>query len=252
MWPIVEDVLRGPDVTAWQQALMNNLHSSDGFRVLSLDGTVKIAMGLRRYETRIPRPAEGIVDGGVDDNTCVLTIRTLEGGLLNLAVVPNDSRPCHVVAALESAIRPDQRCGVRWLVVDNATAALRSAVLNSFLRLQGIALDTCHLPIKYESVASNRKSPGSQMLRRLVSKFNVELPVDAPSDLFIPFNCDITRHMDDKELYISQTLMRIFTPSGGIGPGHRRHEECTGMDGFGLLDSFPCCRGNHVSPRGRK
>ena len=115
MWPAVEDVLRSPDVTAWQQALMNNLHSSNGFRALSLDGTMKIAMGLHRYETRIPRPAEGIVDGGVDDNTCVLTFRTLEGGLLNLAVVPNDSRPCHVVAALESAIRPDQRCGVRWL-----------------------------------------------------------------------------------------------------------------------------------------
>ena len=173
-WPIAEDVLHSPNVTAWQQALMNNLHSSDGFRVLSLDGTMKIAMGLRRYETRIPRPQGGIVDGGVDDNTCVLTICTLEGGLLNLAVVPNDSRPCHVVAALESAIRPDQRCGVRWLVV--ATAALRSAVLNSFPRLQGIALDTCHRPIKYESVASNRKSPGSQMLRRLVSKFNVGCP----------------------------------------------------------------------------
>ena len=212
MWPIVEDVLRSPDVTAWQQALMNNLHSSDGFRVLSLDGTMKIAMGLRRYETRIPRPAEGIVNGGVDDNTCVLTIRTLEGGLLNLAVVPNDSKPCHVVAVLESAIRPDQRCGVRWLVVDNATAALRSAVLNSFPRLQGIALDTCHLPIKYESVASNRKSPGSQMLRRLVSKFNVELPVDAPSDLFIPFNCDIKRHMDDKELYFYKHLCEYSLP----------------------------------------
>ena len=177
MWPKVEDVLHSPDVTAWQQALMNNLHLSDGFRVLSLDGTMKIAMGLRRYETRIPGPAEGIVGGGVDDNTCVLTIRTLEGGLLNLAVVPNDSRPCHVVAALESAIRPDQRCGVRCLVVDNATAALRSAVLNSFPRLQGIALDTCHLPIKYHSVASNRKSPGSQMLRRLARKSNVDLAI---------------------------------------------------------------------------
>ena len=69
MWLIVEDVLHSPDVTAWQQALKNNLHLSDGCRVLSLDGTMKIGMGLRRY---------GIVDGGVDDNTCVLTFRTLE------------------------------------------------------------------------------------------------------------------------------------------------------------------------------
>ena len=30
--------------------------------------------------------------------------------------------------------------------------------------------------MKYEAVASNHKSPESQMLRRLVSKFNVELP----------------------------------------------------------------------------
>ena len=72
MWPKVEDVLHSPDVTAWQHALKNNLRSSDGFRVLSLDGTMKIAMGLRRYETRILRRQEGIVDSGVDDNTCVL------------------------------------------------------------------------------------------------------------------------------------------------------------------------------------
>ena len=36
--------------------------------------------------------------------------------------------------------------------------------------------------------------------------FNMELPLDAPSDLFIPFNCDITRHMDDKELYFYKHL----------------------------------------------
>ena len=53
IWPIVEDVLHGPDVTAGRQALIDNLHDADGCRVLSLDGTMKIAMGLRRYETMI-------------------------------------------------------------------------------------------------------------------------------------------------------------------------------------------------------
>ena len=66
---------------------------------------MKIAMGLRRYETMIPRREQGIVDNRVDDNDCVLSIRTLEGWLLDLAVVANDSKPCHVVAALEGAIR---------------------------------------------------------------------------------------------------------------------------------------------------
>ena len=106
------------DVTAWRQALIDCLHDADGCRVLSLDGTMKIAMGLRRYETMIPHREEGVVDNRVDDNTCVLTVRALEGGLLGLAVVPNDSKPCHVVTALEGAIRDVQRSGVHWLVVD--------------------------------------------------------------------------------------------------------------------------------------
>ena len=95
IWPIVEDVLRSPDIAAWRQALIDNLYNVGGCRVLSLDGTMKIAMGLRRYETMIPRREDGSADTLVDDNTCVLTMRTLEGGLLDLAVVSNDSKPCH-------------------------------------------------------------------------------------------------------------------------------------------------------------
>ena len=49
------------------------------------------------------------------------------------------------------------------------------------------------------------------MLRRLVSKFDVELPVDSPSDLYIPFS-DITRRMDDKELYFYKHLCEYSLP----------------------------------------
>ena len=86
------------------------------------------------------------------------------------------------------------------------------------------------------------------MLRRLVSKFNVELPVGSPSDLYIPFNGDVTRQIDDKELYFFTHLCEQSLP----------HEEMdlaiadmrsAGMNGFGLLDSFPCCRGHHVPLR---
>ena len=41
---------------------------------------------------------------------------------------------------------PDDRAGVHWVVVDNALAAL----LWSFPSLRGVALDTCHLPMKYK------------------------------------------------------------------------------------------------------
>ena len=97
--------MHGPDVSAWRHALIDNLLCADGCRVLCLDGTMKIAMGLRRYETTILRREEGIVHNRLGDNTCVLPIRTLESGLLDLAVVPHGSKPCHVVAALEGAMR---------------------------------------------------------------------------------------------------------------------------------------------------
>ena len=212
IWPLVEDVLHGPDVTAWRQALIDILHDADGCRVLSLDGTMEIAMGLRRYETMILHREEGVVD-----NTCVLTIRTLEGGFLGLAVVPNDSKPCHVVTALEGAIRDGQRSSVHWLVVDNARAALCAAARRSFLGLRGVALDTCHLPMKYEVVASNHKSPGSQMLRRLVSKFNVELPQGSPPDLCTPFNDDVTRQMDEREQSLYTHLCKSSLPRVEVG-----------------------------------
>ena len=50
-WPIVEDVLHCPDAIAWRQALIDTLYNAGDFRVLSVDGTMKIVMGLRRYET---------------------------------------------------------------------------------------------------------------------------------------------------------------------------------------------------------
>ena len=201
IWSVVEDVLKCPDVIAWRQALIDKL-----YHVLSVDGTTKIAMGLRRSGTMIPRREEGVVDNVVDHNTCILTIRTPEGGLLGLAVVPNDSKPWYVIAALESAIREAQRSSVHLLVVDSASAALYSAMLRSLPALLGIALDTCHLPMKYESVASNRKSPGSLMLRRLVSKFNVELPEGSPPDLYIPFNGNVAHKMDELEQYFHDHL----------------------------------------------
>ena len=47
----------------------------------------------------------------------------------------------------------------------------------------GVALYTCHLPMKYEAVASHHGSAGSMMLRRLVSKFNVCFPWEVCPDV---------------------------------------------------------------------
>ena len=89
----------------------------------------------------------------VEQNTCVLTTRTLQGAVLDLAVVPSDSKPHVVVSAVENAVLSDDRVGVRGVVVDNASPALHAALSWSFPPLRGVALDTCHLPMKYEAAS---------------------------------------------------------------------------------------------------
>ena len=66
--------------------------------------------------------------------------------------------------------------------MDNASPALHAALLWSFPSLRGVVLDTCHLPVKYDSAASHHGSAGSRMLRRLVSKFTMSFPSEVCPD----------------------------------------------------------------------
>ena len=51
---------------------------------------------------------------------------------LGLCCVPSDSKPHVVVSALENAALPDDRVGVHWAVVDNASPALHGALCGRF------------------------------------------------------------------------------------------------------------------------
>ena len=141
MWLMTEDFIRSPDFLVWKSALCDSLPSADGFRLLSVDGTMKIAMGVRRRETG-PWAARSRTAS-----------RTLRGAVLDLAVVPSDDKPHVVASALTNVVHPNDRESVHWVVGDNASAALYAALLCSFPSLRGVALEMCHLPMKYEAVA---------------------------------------------------------------------------------------------------
>ena len=118
----------------------------------------------------------------VDHNTCVLTTRTLQGAVLDLAVVPSDSKTHVVVSALP------------W----------------SFPSLRGVALDTCHLPMEYEAVASNHGSAGSR-LRRRGSKFDVSFPSEVWPDVdaLEPFRGERNRQFTGDEAFFYDHLYRL-------------------------------------------
>ena len=98
LWPVVEDFTRCPGIRAWKSALSHGLRLAGGFRVLSTDGTMNVGMGLRAAPRRTTWP----------HNTCVLTIRTLHGAVLDLAVV-SKSKPNVVAGALEGPAHPEDR-----------------------------------------------------------------------------------------------------------------------------------------------
>ena len=48
MWPVAEDIVRSPDVSAWKSALYDGLRSVDGFHVLSVDRSPWVSAGATR------------------------------------------------------------------------------------------------------------------------------------------------------------------------------------------------------------
>ena len=92
--------------------------------------------------------------------------------------------------------------------------ALHAALLWSFPPLRGVALYTCHLPMKYEAVASHHDSAGSRMLRRLVSKFNMSFLSEACLDALEPFRGERNRQFTGDEVVLLRPRVSRATPTG--------------------------------------
>ena len=88
------------------------------FRVLRFDGSMKINMGVLRCETTTLHPHQGVDGNRLGENTCVFTIRTLQGGVLDLAMVPNERKqnPCMSLRRWRARSRlPNGKACVGWL-----------------------------------------------------------------------------------------------------------------------------------------
>ena len=215
MWPVAEDIVRSPDVSAWRTAMYDGLRSADGFHVLSVDGTIKIATGVRRRDAGTPLTPGGSQQDHVDHNTCVLTTRTLQCAFLDLAVVPSDSKPHVVVSALENAVLLDDRVGAHWVVVDNASPALHAALswfvsISSRRRAGHVpSPDGCSRPWPRITV-----QPGSRMLRQLVCKINVSFPSEVCPDVdaLETFRGERNRQFKGDEVFFHNHLCRASLP----------------------------------------
>ena len=179
MWPVAEDAVRSPDVSAWKSTLYDVLPSADGFRVLSVDGTMKIAMGVRGRDAGTPLTPGGSQQDRLDPNTCVVTTRTLQGAVLDLGAQRKQTPCCRV--------RPGER--------GTPQRAGACALGGRGQRAAGVA----RLPVVFISVSSGRRAGhtssdevrGCGLASRFswlqdASKFNVSFPSEVCPDVDAP------------------------------------------------------------------
>ena len=157
---------------------MTAFGAADGFSVLSIDGTMKIAMGVRRRDTGTSLPLGSSEQDRVDHNTCVSTTRTLQGAVLDLAVVPSDSKPHVVESALANAVRPDDR---------------GECPLGSRQRFAGLAHS------RSAGLSASSTCPSLS-----------EAPLD--KDILEPFRGDRNRQLTDNEWFFYNHLCRASLP----------------------------------------
>ena len=178
MFPVAADAFASPDLIQWKGALCSQMVKRDQLEVLSGDATMKVTLGLAGQLRRRDGggPAKLGSGGGAwtpaETHAVVYSVCTALGGTLGLQPQPGESAE-DVTRALCEVVRPEDGHRLRWLVVDNASVALATTVRGSFPCLQGLAMDTVHLAMKYESVHGRKRTAGSSLLRRMLRKFNL-------------------------------------------------------------------------------
>ena len=144
------------------------------YRVLAMDGTMKVCMGLRG-QTRPGRTSNSSSPSALEPEEQVrrvLTVRGCTGALLGLEMIQEET-PQEVIPALRAVVPPAMRGQVLFVCTDAPSQEMWSSLKTLCPQLVAMCLDTEHLLMKYKSANGNHPSPGSRMLSRIMAKFNV-------------------------------------------------------------------------------
>ena len=78
----------------------------------------------------------------------------------------------HIVKALSEKIPIDAYSQLKWIRTDDPSPKLLDDLRSSFPNVVSLALDPIHTAINYEYASGRRRTSGSSLLRRILSKFN--------------------------------------------------------------------------------
>ena len=175
MWGILEDILKNPSIQAWSEALRDRAHSHGEHRVLTCDGTMKVALGLKGYQRGWFRNSATQGNMAWSEEEMLSRIFTIRGttGFLIAAVLIKDETPASIAAALAEAIPdPMHRECVEYVSVDWVTKGLYPSLQHVFPNIRCVCEDPKHVVMKVKSAWNHKPSPVSKCLDKIMSKFS--------------------------------------------------------------------------------
>lgn len=180
MMLVLEDILQGECVKQWQSALVDSAWKAGEYRVLTVDGTMKIALGTKGYKRgRAAAFADTTSDSmgsawGVGAQPPrVLTVRGGLSGFFFGAPLVRGEAGSEISAALGDLIPEEsRRLVVQYVSVDHCTRELYLELHKVFPRLRCVCQDTTHLIMKMKSANGNKVTAGSRFLSSIMVKFN--------------------------------------------------------------------------------
>ena len=185
---VVQDVMDSRPIKVWQDALLDSAYTKGEFDVLTIDGTMKIAMGLMGYDRGVAAHIPGKSVWGLESTRPrVLTTRGASGFVVGASIVTNEAAPV-IAAALEAQVtRSTYMHKVRYIVADHCTRELWCHMKETFPNLVCTCEDTVHLVMKVKGANGGKATPASRLLSKIMAKFNTPWLVSGRSDDMPPF-----------------------------------------------------------------
>jgi len=199
-WSIIEDIFSSPAADALQQRLTLALLDHDEMESISIDGTLRCTLSLlgqARPKASAEQKAVAAFQAGQALRR-VITVRGRTGAVLTIEpAIGEDSGA--VAATLVKTMAPNALNQVRFLATDCPSLKLWDTLRRVLPNLQIMCLDTVHLGITYEYGFWRKHTPGSTLLRTIMSKFTVYDPELTDTDWGPAFNGSGPKTRDTRE-----------------------------------------------------
>ena len=172
-WPLVEDIFGSDVILARSERMVKHFVDNDELAVISVDATFRCCLsiaGQASFRASKKERAEAAF-GDADAVRRVLTIRGRTGAVIDMRTVRTESS-ADVVASLAASVLSKYRDRVRHYSCDNPSPELFTKLRTLFPKLQSLSLDTLHLAIVYENAMWKKRSSGSTVLRKIMTKFH--------------------------------------------------------------------------------